>query len=209
MIDDSKMDRRITTSIHQTINMKEGNNMEREKKGNKKILIAIALLLLLSVCFTTYAIYRSTATAQGTINTANWSVKVNGTDVTTASQTVTVSFADCTFTNGKNGKMAPGDTCTKNITVDATGSEVGVVVEATTGTVSPALPTGFTVDVTVPSDGKISYNADSMTATIPVKLTWTGTVDDAAAKDATDVGFKAQTVTVPVTLTVRQQVNGN
>ena len=173
-------------------------------KGNKKILVAIALLLLISVCFTTYAIYRSTATASGTVTTANWSVKVNGTDVE-QTNTVTVDFSDCTFTHGKNGKMAPGDSCTKNITVDATGSEVDVVVEAALGTVSPALPTGFTVTATAPS-GAIQYNADSMTASIPVVLTWTGSTGDSTSKDTTDKGFKATTVTVPVTITVRQDI---
>ena len=178
----------------------------KEKRGNKKILVAIALLLLLSVCFTTYAIYRSTATANGTVSTANWAVKVNDTDVTTESKTVTVSFDDCTFTNGKNGKMAPGDSCTKVITVDATGSEVDVVVEATKGDVSPALPSGFTVTVTAPNDGKIAYNATSMTAEVSVTLTWQGAQSDEPGKDATDIGFRNKSVTVPVNLTVRQDI---
>ena len=173
-------------------------------KGNKKILVAIALLLLLSVCFTTFAIYRSTATASATVTTANWSVKVNGTNVE-QTNTVTVDFSDCTFTHGKNHTIAPGDSCTKDITVDATGSEVDVVVEATLGTPSATLPTGFTVTATAPS-GPIAYSTDSMTATIPVTITWSGSTSDTDAKDTSDKGFKATELTVPVTITVRQDI---
>ena len=179
----------------------------KEKRGNKKILVAIALLLLLSVCFTTYAIYRSTATANGTVSTANWAVKVNDTDVTTESKTVTVSFDDCTFTYGKNHKMAPGDSCTKKITVDATGSEVDVVVEAEVGDPSETLPTGFTVTATAPNNGKIAYNATSMSAEVEVKLTWQGAQSDSTTKDSTDIGFRNKSVTVPVNLKVRQDID--
>ena len=182
----------------------------KEKRGNKKILVAIALLLLLSVCFTTYAIYRSTANAEAKVQTAAWSVKLDGTDMEEITETVNIEFAatDCTLTNGRNGKIAPGDTCTKTIEVDASGSEVDVIVEATKGTVTPTLPSDFTVDVTVPNSGKISYAA-TMKANVTVTLTWGGAISDDAGKDTADKAIAAQTIKVPITLTARQQVSGN
>ena len=48
-------------------------------KGNKKILVVAALLLLITAAFTTYAIYKSSATGEGSVNAAKWIVNVNNT----------------------------------------------------------------------------------------------------------------------------------
>ena len=53
-------------------------------KGNKKILVLSVMVLLLSVCFTTYAIYRSSGNGTGSVKAAAWSVKVKGTDIAKA-----------------------------------------------------------------------------------------------------------------------------
>ena len=51
-------------------------------KGDKKILIIAILLLLLSVGFTTYAIYKSSTSVQGTAKLAAWHVEVSDEDFT-------------------------------------------------------------------------------------------------------------------------------
>ena len=45
-------------------------------KENKKLLVIAILLLLITVSFTTYVIYKSSTTGESTINTAAWVVKV-------------------------------------------------------------------------------------------------------------------------------------
>ena len=53
-------------------------------KGNKKVLTLAVLVLLLTVCFGSYAIYRSSATGTGSLKAAAWSVKVKGTAISSA-----------------------------------------------------------------------------------------------------------------------------
>ena len=53
-------------------------------KGNKKILLLSILVLLITVCFGTYAIYRASGSANGSIKAAAWSVKIDGTDIASA-----------------------------------------------------------------------------------------------------------------------------
>ena len=50
-------------------------------KGNKKILVVAVLLLLIAVSYSTYAIYKSSASASDTVNTAAWVVTVNTDDI--------------------------------------------------------------------------------------------------------------------------------
>ena len=174
-------------------------------KGNKKILVAIALLLLLSVCFTTYAIYRSSNSASGTVSAAGWSVKVGSDNLESATIDLTPATADWTIHNGKNGKIAPGDSFTKTITIDATGSEVDVLVSAE---LSSTAPSGFDVTLSVPNSGVIEYNATSMTADVTVTVTWNGALTDNDSKDTADKTLAGTNISIPVTLTARQNAVG-
>ncbi len=172
-------------------------------KGNKKVLVAIVLLLLISVTFTTLAIYRSTATATGTINAAKWVVKVDGQNIETA--TLTFDYSDITWTThtGKNNTIAPGDTGVIVIPVDATGSEVDVKFEATLG--DTTLPAGMTATLADDSTTEIAYG-DTMTGNIKINVTWTGTIDDAAGKDTTDKTAAGSSLSIPVTIVARQKL---
>ena len=60
-------------------------------KGNKKILLLLILVLLITVCFGTYAIYRASGSANGSIKAAAWSVKIDGTDIASANYTFDAS----------------------------------------------------------------------------------------------------------------------
>lgn len=184
-------------------------------KGNKKILVVAILLLMISVCYTTYAIYRSTATATGTINAAAWSVKVaKGSGTLTDIESANLSFGvnDITWTThtGKNDTIAPGDTGTITFNVDASGSEVDVILEASVTAAANSLPAGMTATVTSGTNGKQTINyasgAGNMTATVTITVTWTGTISDETSKDTTDKSFNGHELSIPVSLTARQKL---
>ena len=179
-------------------------------KGNKKILVAIALLLLISISFTTYAIYRSSATGTGTIKAAKWDVKVKGTSIESTTLNLDFGINDITWTNhtGKNGTIAPGDSGTITIPVTATGSEVDVLLTARIGS-GATLPTGFTAEVTSGTAGvqTIAYNATSMTANVVVTITWTGTTEDSSDKDTSDKSVNDTNLSIPLTLEARQKLS--
>lgn len=78
-------------------------------KENKKLLVIAILLLLITVSFTTYVIYKSSTTGESTINTAAWVVKVG----------ITYGWYWGSTTVVKNNKIAPGDKGTIEIKPEA------------------------------------------------------------------------------------------
>ena len=176
-------------------------------KGDKKILVIAVLLLLLSVGFATYAIYKSSTSVSGTAKLAGWHVEVDSEDFTLSPQTTELTFtiadADCTTHNGKNGTIAPGDVCTITIPVDATGSEVDVTVTASLGTVT-GLPTGMTVTMDSEYESQdITYSASNMSTDIVIDIEWA--TEDSTARNALDVAAQGGDVTIPITLTATQK----
>lgn len=176
-------------------------------KGNKKVLTLAVLVLLLAVCFTTYAIYRQSASGTGTLDAAAWSVQVNGSDIASANFDFGINDITWTTHTGKNNTIAPGDSGTITIPVDATGSEVDVLVEATIDTANANLPDGFTATVSG-NNGvtEIPYAASNMTDSITITVTWSGTVEDTSTKDGTDLDAAGDELSIPVTLTARQKL---
>ena len=159
-------------------------------KGNKKLLVLAVLVLLLTAVFSTYAIYRSVNTAGGEVNTAAWSVKLKGSDFESVTKVFTAADSLCTIT----------------IPVDATGSEVNVILTATLGTAT--LPTGMSVSLANGAASQtIAYNETSMTADVVLNVEWTGALADTTAKDGTDKTAAGQTISIPVTLTARQNLH--
>ena len=180
-------------------------------KGDKKLLVIAVLLLLISVSFTTYAIYRESTVANGNIRTANWVVNVGkGTSATTPISSANIEFTaadlNCGSTQyGKNTTIAPGDSCTIKFTVDATGSEVDVVVDAELDNTTAVIPTGMTVTPSYAGGSNtIAYSTTSMTKEITLSVVWPGAVTDNETKDGTDLAKKASNLTIPVKITVRQ-----
>ena len=175
-------------------------------KGNKKILVLSVLVLLLTVVFSTYAIYRSSNTAGGEVTAAAWSVKIGQDNLESVTKLFDAEDLVCTSTASKvAGKIAPDSVCTITIPVNATGSEVDVKVTAELDTTNLTLPTGMTVALASGSDSQtIQYNASSMTADVVLNVTWTGATTDTTAKDGTDKTAAGKTIQIPVTLTARQ-----
>ena len=182
-------------------------------KGNKKILALALLLFLITAVFTTYAIYKSSQSATGSISAAAWSISFEqGGSPMTANQTLTFTSADCSNNHVADGKIAPGATCTKEITIDATGSEVDVIVSGTVGDVT-ASKGGNAVETTNANDFNVSFvtnpangiiTMDSLThkATVTVTVEWEGDEDN--TKDPADTALNGATLSVPITLIAKQ-----
>ena len=175
-------------------------------KGNRKILVLAILVLLLTVYFGSYAFYRSSASGSGNIDTAAWQVEINGADIDTAS--FTFAYSDITWTTltGYNNTIAPGSTGTITIPVDASGSEVDVIITAALG--QATLPTGMTVSIHGNTEQTISYAA-SMTANVVLDVAWSGSDSDTSSKDESDLNVEDTTISIPVTLTAKQSVTGH
>ena len=177
-------------------------------KGDKKILVAAILVLLLAVCFGTYAIYRASENATGSIKDAAWSVKVNGTDIASTNYTFSASNITWTKLTGYNNTIAPGSEGFIEIPVDADGSQVDVVLTATLG--STTLPNGMTATLASNSQ-TINYSATegAMETKVRINIAWAGSESDTAEKDGTDLAAKGTTLSIPVTLTAKQSLTSH
>lgn len=179
-------------------------------KGNKKILLLSILVLLITVCFGTYAIYRASGSASGSIKAAAWSVKIDDTDIASANYTFDASNITWTKLTGYNNTIAPGSEGYIEIPVDADGSEVDVILTATIG--STTLPTGMTATLESGDDLKtIAYSSTSgaMETTVRINIAWAGAESDDATKDSNDLSFQGTTISIPVTLTAKQSLENH
>ena len=177
-------------------------------KGNKKILAVAILILLITVSFATYAIYKSSASGDTTVQTAAWVVKVNNSDIVTT-DSFTFNAADIAWNRRVSqveGKIAPGDTGTIEFEIDATGSEVNVAYEVEVGEITiggnPITNDEITVELAASDPGTIAYNASDMSQTVTLNVVWNPV--DSDTQNPIDVDTAAKTLTVPVTVTVRQ-----
>ncbi len=178
-------------------------------KGDKKILLLSILVLLLSVCFSTYAIYRQSADGTGSIKAAKWSVLVDGSDIESANFDFTAADIHWTTLTGYNDTIAPGSTGYIEIPVDADGSEVDVILTAALTTTN--LPEGMTATVNGGNTQTIAYSATdgAMETTVRIDIAWAGADTDTATKDGTDLAKNDTTLSLPVTLTAKQSLENH
>ena len=195
-------------------------------KGNKKLLVIAALFLFVGVGVATYAIYKTSVSGTAQVTAAKWDVKFkNGETEIAKDFTITFNSSDCVNPHVASGKIAPGASCEKTITVDAGLTEVDVVVSATTGaitatkggnTVSTEGANAFTASLkdesnNVFSSTEIAADDSPRTKTIKLVLTW-GSTDDSSANtpdviNSADTALNGATITVPVTLTAKQKLS--
>lgn len=177
-------------------------------KGNKKVLVVAVLLLLITVSFSTYAIYKSSATGTGSVTAAKWIVSVNDTDIVQNNTFTLDNITWATPTIGKNGTIAPGDHGTVEIVIDADGSEVDVAYNVAIDTAALTNP-NFTVAAASGSslNGTINYSATDgeMEETVTLDIIWTG-VDTASANED-DILLQGTEISIPVTVTATQNPN--
>ena len=182
------------------------------KKGNKKLLV-VALLLLITAAIGTYAIYRVKSTGTGSVDTAAWKIKLNGTEQTSTTKTFTFTNSNINWTKNTSAvanKIAPGSTGTITLELDATGSEVNVAYDVNVKSVKidgteVSNTTGFTV-VPNSSDGKLAYAAENMKKNIVLDVAWAGADTDEATKDAADIDINGKTIAIEVEVTVKQDL---
>ena len=181
-------------------------------KGNKKILVIAILLLLISVTFSTYAIYRTSMSGTGTATAAGWDLKFKKGD-TVLSNNFTFTGNDVTWTNNPSavaGKIAPGATGYIEYTIDATGSEVDVIYSVAKGS---GATEGIDVAIkdstgaTLTGDKTLAYAASNMSTTVRIYVTWEGATTDESTKDTSDLALEtAGSISIPITMTARQSV---
>ncbi len=179
-------------------------------KGDKKILVVALLVLLLSVCFGTYAIYRASGAATGSVKAAAWSVLVDGSDIKNVNYTFDAGDITWTTLTGYNDTIAPGSEGYIEIPVDADGSEVDVILTAELG--STTLPNGMTATLASGAASQtIAYSATAgaMETTVRINIAWSGAESDTAAKDGTDLEAQGTTLSIPVTLTAKQSLTNH
>ena len=178
-------------------------------KGNKKILVLALLVLLLTVCFGTFAIYRNSANGTGSVNAANWSVQIAGSDISSADFDFDIDDITWTTLTGYNDTIAPGSEGYINIAVDADGSEVDVIIGAELD--DSNLPDGMTATVQGGNSQTIAYSATegAMETTVRINISWSGADSDTTAKDTTDLAVEGEPLSLPVTLTAKQSVVGH
>ena len=177
------------------------------KKGNKKYLVVAVLLLLLAVTYSTYAIYKSSATGTAEAIAAAWVVKVNNTDIE-ASDTYTFTASDIVWNANENvaaGKVAPGSTGTIKLAIDTSGAEVAVdyLVEIGDVTVNSSNNTNGNFAVSAADNqGTIGVNSDGKT--INLTVVWTATDSDGV--NTADMNMAGKGIEIPVTVTLKQHV---
>ena len=184
-------------------------------KGNKKILVAAILVLLIAVSFTTYAIYRTGISGSGSATAAGWHVEFKKGNAT-VSDSFTFSGSDVTWTTNPSavaGKIAPGATGYIEYTIDATGSEVDVIYEVAEGA---GTTDGITVAIkdstganTLSGAQTLAYAASNMSTTFRIYITWEGSTEDTTTKDSTDMGMQASNISIPITMSARQSLDNH
>lgn len=197
--------------LHNLFKRIGGENM---KKGNRKLLAVAVLLLFVTISFGTYAIYRVTSTGAATVDTAAWTVKLNGTSQTSTTKTFTFTNSDIDWTNSKAAvanKIAPGATGTITVELDATGSEVNVAYDVNVKSIKvdgEVVPNAneFSVALNSSDTGKLAYAAENMKKNIVLDFNWAGSDSDNDAKDAADIAINNKSIEVEVEITVKQDL---
>ena len=201
--------------------------MNRKSKVKKGILAVAIIACLVAVIGGTYSRYISKGTANTTANVAKWSVKLNGTDMSTAPITKDVALTYVANDYVKADTIAPGRKAKFDVVLDPTGSEVAIdyVLKIDTSAI-----TGLTNNTSKVSITNAQYkigsgavqtanitSADGVTIsesladvesnkslTMTITLEWENDEDLNAADTAN--GIQGGTITVPVTVTAMQHI---
>lgn len=192
-------------------------NTERRSKTKRGILVAIILVALIATIGGTYARYSSTGKAQTNIQAAKWQVKIGEDDISTQTKTITVPLTVTGTENVATDRIAPAVTATGEIELDLTDTEVAVDVTAD-AIVADITPDSFasknkitaSTEIEGATNGVISLvNNSAFTSTngkkkITVTVQWEN--DDKNNVNDTSAGNTAETITIPVEITVKQHI---
>ena len=197
----------------------------REAKVRKGILLAIVLVAAVTVIGGTYSRYISNATVNTTVDIAKWSIKLNGTDISTEPTTKQVELTYEANEFVKDTTIAPGTKGTFDIVLDPTDSEVAIdyLLNIDTANISGIASNGANIAITGAKyviDGQAEASATITNDTITInegladvladnKVTISVTIEwqdnDSNAAD-TVIGVAGGTITIPVTVTASQHI---
>ena len=100
-------------------------------KDKRKMTLMIFLLVL---CFTYLVVrgaqgaYESIVNATAHNNIASWSIKVNNQEITNNENTINLTYTMNTLNNIRAGKVGPGAVLTYPVTIDASDSDVAILL---------------------------------------------------------------------------------
>lgn len=209
--------------------------MKKTNRKMLIIVLLLAILLCLYFVANTYSKYTSTSESNSTVTAAKWSISVNDTDVSsgnTFDENKLLKLTPIDSTKVATGTIAPTSSVQGTIELDPTGTQValkykikfgtitysgsktapeitisGVTVKVGSSTTSTTLTQNIDGDyegtIALPaSNGTTSAMTSDQIQNITVTATWK------ESDDTTDtaVGIEAGTITVPVTVTVEQDV---
>lgn len=171
------------------------------KHGNEKTIFIVAVILFamaVGLFVGAYARFQTVVTGTGTLTTATWAFKVNG-----STETFTVDLTEGTVYNaidvGGVKKIQPGSYGSFDLVLSAEGSEVPVTYNAVFGDLSGNVPT----DLALYSDDQYSQPlanvngqeiAAGAQATVTIYWKWTYTAND-------DTQFSGASLNLPITIT--------
>lgn len=198
------------------------NTTQRRSSVRKYTVLALVVFAIIAVIGGTYSRYSSTGKANATVEVAKWAVKLNGTNISSATGTVTPTLTYAENSNVAAKKLAPGRSATFDIELDPTGSEVAIdytleiaALTGITNSSSTIAVTGATYVIGTGDSATATITNDTISipetladvqankkVTVTVTVTWTNG-DDAAD---TDNGVEADPITVPVTVTAQQHI---
>ncbi len=98
--------------------------------GRKRSILVVTLLIFCFIYLVVRGIqaaYESTVSGRAKNELADWSVKVNNQEITSAStEGIPLTYTVTDLTNVRSGKVAPGTSLSYPIQIDASGSEVAI-----------------------------------------------------------------------------------
>ena len=202
--------------------------MNRKSQVKKGILALAIIACLVAVIGGTYSRYISQGTANTKADIAKWSVKLNGSNMSTTPVTkdVTLTYVENDYV--KDNTIAPGRKAKFDIVIDPTDSEVAIdyVLKIDTSDITGLTNSNSEISITKAQykfgDGAVqSANitaADGVTIsesladveagkalTMTVTVEWDNDDDDNNAADTAN-GIQGGKITVPVTVTAMQHI---
>lgn len=193
----------------------------RKSKVRDVVVAIIIFVIALFFIAGTYARYSSTANVNGKVDVAKWQVKIDSTDISTATTTKDINFVVQSNTNVVPGKIAPAVTAIATVELDLTGTEVAVDFDAvidqsslsSVGASADKLSLVTKVDgvaytsgtaQTIALPGGTAFTSANGKKIVTLELTWTN--DEENNPDDSAMGNASPTITIPVTLTAKQHI---
>ena len=180
---------------------------------NIKLIITAIILLCISISLKTYSSYKNNVQGSGSATTANWKVKVNGTD--TKTKTFIIKEEDITWIDTKtksSNKIAPGAKGTITIEIDATDTEVDVEYKISMDQVkldnnNSNISFSIAEESEEDTEGVLYYKTSNMKKTVTLNIIWDAKEEDSEEKDNIDISASGKEIEIPIVVSATQYIN--